>query len=182
MLLRQPGAVLLVAVSITLGGCPPQDGLGLSRGALGPLVMTNIPAGIYVGELSMATETAITGQTPVESADNKSYQEVVNESGLPLFEPGSIVPRAGVVIPFDLGGAAGTYTVESVETSGNRLLISYTASMALDGISFSGYGSWLYEFAPPSTLNFTEQFTLASDVVNGSMMMYNSTATATLTK
>jgi hypothetical protein len=182
MLLRSPGAVLLVAISIILGGCPPQTGLGLSQGALGPLVTTNIPAGIYVGELSMATENAITGQTPVESVQTKSYHEVVNENGLPLFEPGSIVPRTGVVIPLDLGDAVGTYTIESVETSGNRLLMTYTASLAIAGVSSSGYGSVFYEFAPPSTLTFTEQLTVASSVVNGRIWTFTYTASATLTK
>jgi len=174
---------LLVGLTLAvLAGCPPQGELDSSPAELGPLVTTSIPPGIYMGELSMTTKTEITGQAPTEKTEKQPYHEVVNESGLPLLEPGGIVPRAGVVIPLELGGVIETYTIESVETFGDRLVITYTTSMTVQGVTLSGFGSWVYEFTAPSTLGFTEQAIAASGAVNGRIMTYADTASATLTK
>jgi len=165
-------------LAVATGGCPQQAGVG----PLGPLVQTNIPEGIYVGEATWEFTTRFNGQIVDHQTLTKPYNEIVDSSGLPLIQPDGVPPRQNLTTQYDLADFDITLTVTSVNHSGNRLVINYQSAVDVDGIQISGFGTWTYEFEPPNLLRFVEQFSGVSSVVEGNVFGLSWTGTGTLTR
>ncbi len=169
--------LIVLLVSVNLAGCPAQD----PTDELGRIIPTDIPAGTYVGELAMNMVVAGAGQSDSKS-DTMPYEQVIDANGLPLIEPGAVVPRTGAEIPIDLQGNTVTTTVQSVETTGTRLTITYSVRMSISGLALTGDGTWVYEYTAPDTLVFTDELTAVSAPVFGTTATLTYSGSATLTR
>lgn len=175
-----------MAFAIAMHGCSPSD-LG-AVGITGSPEQTSIPSGIYTGQISRSWTFSVNGvreQPQVETAD---YFEVVDENGLPLIQPDGVTPVEGLHLTTELGPGPATLIVESVNASGNRLVITYTTTMIIrddstnQGFTLRGFGSWTYEYRAPNQLLYTGSGRLSSEVINGAIFSATLSESAELTQ
>lgn len=178
-------AVLMSA--LVIGGCPQQEsdstvGPNVDEGS-GRVVTTSIAPGIYVGDLRLITRTRINGDVVDEKAETMPYNEVVDEHGLPLMQPGGDVPRVGLTLSSTMGDATVTMQVESVSASGNRLVIAYSVEFYYSSLdmTLTGLGTSTYTFIEPSTLEYVDT-AFAGAVVDTDSFRIDILQSATLRK
>lgn len=150
---------------------------------LGKPITTAIPEGIYLGEITTHDRLWINGELVDDSTTTSPDYEILDSNGLPLIQPGGETPVEGLVLTSNDALRSSRFTVESVRTFGNRLIIGYTGSWEREGIIFSMEGSWTWEYFPPDTLEFTGQVDSVSSVSDsGVSASISTTSTSTLTR
>ncbi len=171
---------------VSLQGCSSSDPGAV--GITGSPEQTSIPSGIYTGQVTRSWTPSVNGvrqQPTVETAD---YFEVVDANGLPLIQPEGETPVEGLHVTSEVGPGRGTLIVESVNASGNRLVITYTMSLVMrddatnQEITMGGFGSWTYEYRPPDQLRFSGSAQLSSELINGTIASVTLSESAELTK
>lgn len=176
-------AVVGVSVFLLLAGCRQP-----AMRPLGPIIRTNIPPGIYVGEIKLEVTDVTNAEFDTPQVRSEPYNEIVDANGLPLIQSEGVPPRANLRITHKRATETETLTVTSVTVSGNRLLVYYqsvrTAPRREQGDRQSGEqtdnGYWLYEFIPPSTLRVVQWCDTVAHLSDGSLVQLRCAATATL--
>lgn len=171
-------ASVAIIAGLTVAGCPMQP----DSAALGPLVRTSIPEGIYTGNYFAEAVSTVNGAVVDQQSLTTPASEIVDSNGLPLIQPDGVPPRQNQTTTYRFGDVNATVTITSVNAAGNRLVINFQAVMVANDVELSGYGTWIYEFVSPNTLDFEEVIDAASTSVNGRILTMHYVGSATLTK
>ncbi len=172
----------MLASILLLGGCGVMPAEQMPGSPARP-VTTSIPEGIYIGEITARARIWLNGELLSDETETGPYTEVVDANGLPLVQPDGVPPVAGLVLASDVGVGTGTMTIKGVNTSGNRLVITYTSAIEADEFRIVATGTWTYEYIPPDTLEFVQQLSGNSNVSEfGDVMSFDAIGSATLTR
>lgn len=154
---------------------------GIGSDPVAAPITTNIPEGIYFGEITTRSQTFLNGDLQEDSTITEAYTEIVTANGLPLVQPSGIEPVVGLVIESDFGSYQSSIQIRSVNASGNRLVITFSQSAEIDGMTLGGTGSWTYEYVPPDRLDLIDQRTFGSEPSQfGDIFSLTSTGTASV--
>lgn len=175
--------MLVPLVLLFLNGCGAASNNGTNDAVPGRPIETNIPQGIYVGEITRHTQTWLNGVLVDDVTTTEPYNEIVDENGLPLIQPEGVSPVEGLVLDSASGAFVSQMTIESVNAFGNRLVIGWTGQLEIEELVLGVTGTWTYEFISPNTLEFLEQSSAISNVSDfGDLAFISITATASLTR
>ena len=134
-----------------------------------PFGVSKIPSGIYEGSGTLTVSTvSLDGDLEQSSIVAPDQILSITSNGLPQdvtsgqeYREGSII-RTSFNLGEDLGDETLSIAVENVIQSGNRVVISGTATLqiAAIGLLVSGPYEARYEFDPPNAIRVEQSFTL----------------------
>lgn len=151
--------------------------------SVGRPVSTNIPEGIYFGESTTHAVWSVNGIVVEDVTETSQDSEVVDANGLPLMQPEGVAPVEGVVLTQEIAGFVTRIEVLSVFASGNRLIINYQFTIEFEQLVIEGTGKSTYEYIPPDTLRFQDEFSGFSNVSpSGDRASISYTTSGTLTR
>jgi hypothetical protein len=152
------------------------SGCGAPPPVLGPELTSDIPPGVYSGEVTSYTRAQRDDNPAEEETTTTTESLVVDSSGMPLLNGRR--PRQNLVIDDSVGGFSGRITITAVNVFPSQVVIDAKYDVRLgEGVTLVATARETYEFAEPDTLRYEFQLTGAAtnpDVTSILTMLWTS--------